>query len=236
MSGRDQIFGRIFKLRTPGQDIVELEDNSAAGAGPTLELRDDQFYLVDPATVTKRVRFDAGSVTAATTRVITVPDYDLNLGSGVGGLETWVDTGGVFATPIVLTVADSGKGYLLDDAAGLDFTLPEITAATVGMKFKFRLVTEVTSNSYRITAGAAADLYVGHVRIWDKDAATGDANALIGQFRPDLSNDIALTITGSDDTQGSLVGGSLTFEAITAARWFVSGDLIGDGTLATVFS
>lgn len=219
----------IFRNRYGNTDTWELTN-----AGK-LALRSTGFQVEDATDPTKVVAFDVSGVNAATTRTLAVPDYNVNLGSGAGRLEPWVSTGGAFATPIVLTAADSGKGYLLDDAAGLDFTLPAITAATVGMKFKFRLITEVTSNSYRITAGAA-DLLVGHVVIIDKDQAEGSTEALQQVFRPDGSDDLVITIAGADDTTGCLPGGWLELEAVSATRWFVRGALIGDGALATIFS
>jgi hypothetical protein len=203
--------------------------------GTVLAIPDSVLQIEDNSDSTKVLTFSVGGITAATTRTITVPDYDLTLGSGVGGLKTVVDTGGAFATPIVLTAADSGKHYLLDDAAGLDFTLPAIVTANVGMQFIFYLQTEPTSNSYRWTA-QAADLLIGQVVIYDKDVAEGSTEALLQIMRPDGSDDLITTITGTDDTQGSLVGGWLEFTAITATRWFVRGSLIGDGALATIFS
>lgn len=217
---------------------------------------DTTFYIADDSDNTKKLKFQLSGFTTATTRTITVPDASDTMVTltgtqtltnktltspaitgmtGMTGIRTVTDTGGAFATPIVLTAADSGKIYLLDDAAGLDFTLPAITSAEVGVTYSFRLITEVTSNSYRITAGAA-DLLVGHVLIFDKDAATGDTNALISIFRPDVSDDLVITIAGADDTKGSLVGGWLELEALTTTRWFVRGSLIGDGSLATIFS
>lgn len=151
------------------------------------------------------------------------------------GRKVIVDTGGAYATPIVLTAANSGNVYLLDDAAGLQFTLPAITDGVVGMTFGFRLVTEVTSNAYVITAGAA-DLLTGMVVMYDKDIAEGGTEALQQLFRPDGSDDLIITIAGTDDTTGSLVGGWLELEAISATRWFVRGELVGDGSLATIFS
>jgi hypothetical protein len=192
--------------------------------GTVLAIPDSVLQIEDNSDSTKVLTFSVGGITAATTRTITVPDYDLTLGSGVGGLKTVVDTGGAFATPIVLTAADSGKHYLLDDAAGLDFTLPAIVTANVGMQFIFYLQTEPTSNSYRWTA-QAADLLIGQVVIYDKDVAEGSTEALLQIMRPDGSDDLITTITGTDDTQGSLVGG-----------WLVRGSLIGDGALATIFS
>ncbi len=208
-----------------------LPHKARSVSGAVLEFLDTGFYVVDPSDTTKRVRIDAGAVTTATDVTLTVNDAGLTL----TGLRSVVDTGGAYATPIVLTAADSGKTYLLDDAAGLDFTMPTIAAANIGMNFRFVLQTEVTSNAYRFTA-EATDLYLGAVIIVDKDMATGDTNALLSVFRPDLSNDVILTIAGADDTKGSLVGGWLEFEAITASRWFVRGVLIGDGALATIFS
>lgn len=222
----DQITSNTVRFKTTGQ----------SGAANVLQIPDSTLQITDNADPTKVVVFSTGGLTAATTRTITVPDVDLNLGLSAGGKRTVVDTGGAFATPIVLTAADSGKTYLLDDAAGLDFTLPAIAAGTIGMTFRFLLQTEVTSNSYRITAGEATDLFLGHILMVDKDTATGDANALISLFRPDGSDDDALTIAGADDTTGALIGGAVTFEAITATRWFVTGVLIGDGSLATVFA
>jgi hypothetical protein len=145
------------------------------------------------------------------------------------------DTGGAFATPVVLTSAQSGRVILLDDAAGLDFTLPALAAADIGTHFLFLLTVEPTSNSYRITA-ASGDLLNGHVIIYDKDVAEGSTEALLQVFQANGSSHLVVTITGSDDTQGSLIGGWLEFTAISATGWFVRGSLIGDGALATPFS
>jgi hypothetical protein len=164
------------------------------------------------------------------------PVLSTSANNGSAGLrETVVDTGGAFATPIVLTAGDTGKTYLLDDAAGLDFTLPAIAAADVGIKYRFLVQVEPTSNSYRFTA-QAADLLLGRLVIIDKDMVEGSTEAVQQLNRPDGTDDLILTITGTDDTQGSLVGGSFTIEAITATRWWVEGVLIGDGALATNFS
>jgi hypothetical protein len=212
-----------------------LEQDTSTQVGfqdaKVLRLRDDDFYIVDPADTTKRVRIDAGALTTATDVTLTVTDSGLTS----TGMRTVVDTGGAFATPVVLTAADSGKSYLLDDAAGLDFTLPAIAAGQVGVHYRFYVVTTLTSNSYRFTA-QAADLLMGNVLIVDKDAATGDTNALISVFRPDQSDDLVLTIGGSADTSGRLTGGWFEIEAISLTRWFVKGILIGDGSLVTVFA
>jgi hypothetical protein len=196
---------------------------------------DDQFLICDPDDVTKCVRLDAGNVTTATTRVFSFPDASIT-GAGAAGTRASVyNTGGVYATPVVLTEADSNKLILLNDAAGLDFTLPAITASNLGITYRFRLLTTLSSNNYRMTA-QSGDLLFGHVVIYDKDAATGDTNALFSLFRPNGSSHLVVTIGGSADTSGRLTGGWIDFEALTATAWFVRGSLIGDGSLVTVFS
>ncbi len=218
------------------QDFVtEVSSNEMrANTGTVWEFPDNVLQISDGADTTKVAVFDASGITAGQTRTVTLPDADVTFG-GAGARRTVVDTGGAFATPVVLTAADSGKTILLDDVAGLDFTLPAITAANTGIFYRFYVQTTLTSNSYRFTA-QAADLLMGHVVIYDKDAATGDTNALFSVFRPDQSDDLVLTIGGSADTSGRLTGGWLEFESITATRWYVRGSLIGDGSLVTVFS
>jgi hypothetical protein len=198
---------------------------------------DNLVQFVDPSSPTKAVRIDAGSVTAGQTRVITAPDYDVSIGTGVGVKKSIVSQeAAVFATPTVLTAADSGKEYLLNVLTGAQFTLPIITASVVGSYYDFFVALAPTSNSYKVTGGQATDLMYGAVLVFDKDTATGDANALVSLFRPDLSNDNILTLASADATTGNLVGGSFRVQAESLLRWKVTGVLIGDGSLATIFA
>jgi hypothetical protein len=194
----------------------------------TNSVEDDDFYIVDGTDNTKRVAFSLGNLTTATDRTITLPDRDIDL-----GLVTVVDTGGAFATPIVLTAADSGKVYLLDDAAGLDFTLPAISASNVGMHFRFVIQTTNTSNSYRFTA-QAADLLIGGVWMVDTDAAYNSATRDALFAKPDGSDDLIMDLTS--DATGGMIGGDFEFLAITATRWWVSGTLAADGVVTNPFA
>ena len=111
-----------------------------------------------------------------------------------------------------------------------------IGAATdLGTHFTFLLVTEVTSNSYRMTA-ATGDLLNGHVMVVDKDVVEGSTEALMQIERPNGSSHLVLTIACADDTTGSLPGGWLEFTAISTTGWFVRGSLVADGALAAIFS
>lgn len=205
--------------------------------GTVHAFRADDLKIVDPTDVTKVAKLDVSAIATASEVTYTFPGSAFNFGTGVGGRGSYVDTAAdVFATPRVLTAADSNKTFLLNVLTGTDITLPIITAANVGMKFGFKIVLAPTSNSYRISAGQATDLLIGRVLMVDKDTATGDANALVSLFRADVSNDDVMTIGSADATTGNLVGGSFTIEAISLLRWWVEGVLIGDGSMVQVFA
>ncbi len=138
------------------------------------------------------------------------------------------DTGGAYATPIVLTAAQSGRVILVDDAAGLDFTLPAISSAEIGVKFEFLVTVTISSNLFRVTA-ATGDLLRGAIYMADFDTANTGA-----YFAADESNDLIFSCNGG--TTGGKKGTKVTFTAITATGWFVDGLVYGDGSLATPFA
>lgn len=210
------------------QDRVGRLFRQASGNQKTYLVDDDKLAFVDPDDTTKRVRLDAGAVTTATTRTLTLPDRDITLGGGDGSRLNVIDTGGAYATPIVLTTAQSGRTILSDDAAGLDFTLPAIAAVDVGTWYEFLVSVTITSNNLRVTA-ASGDLLRGGVSIQDFDTAN-----TIAYFTPDESDDLIFTMNGT--TKGGKKGSRVRFIAITATGWFVEGHLFGDGTLATPFA
>lgn len=142
-----------------------------------------------------------------------------------------IDTGGAYATPVVLTEAQSGSLILVDDAQGLDFTLPAITSSNIGMRFEFLVTVTITSNNFRVTA-AAGDLLNGGVTMIDFDAAYTAPQAVF--MEPDFSDDLIMTCNGS--TTGGKKGTRVVFEAVSATQWFVSGTVAADGVIATCFS
>lgn len=138
------------------------------------------------------------------------------------------DTGGAYATPIVLTEAQSGRTILCDDAAGLDFTLPAVAAAQVGTWYEFLVTVSITSNNLRVTA-ASGDLLRGAMPVFDFDTAN-----TVTYFTPDESDDLVFTFNGG--TKGGKKGSWVRFTAIHATGWFVHGIGFGDGSLATPFA
>jgi hypothetical protein len=215
------VIDRIFKLSPENSDNVTMEE------GATFSPEDDSFYVVGQADNTKRIKFDASGVTTATT--VTLPVTDAGLTNS--GLRTVVDTGGAFATPIVLTAADSGKIYLLDDAAGLDFTLPALAAAQVGIEYTFFVTVTNTSNSYRFTA-ASGDLLRGNLLLIDTNAAYTAPQAVAEG--PNESSHLVLDLTS--DATGGMIGGWFTITAISATGWFLRGVLQADGTITSPFA
>lgn len=202
----------------------DLVDALAAG---TLNLQvedltvDDDLSVGDDLTV-------GGDATVTGTLGVTGA---VTLSSTLNYKSQVTDTGGAFATPIVLTTAQSGRLILVDDAAGLDFTLPAIGASDIGTWFEFLVTVSVTSNSFRVTAGAG-DLLNGGVLAIDFDAAYTAPQAAF--YEPDFSDDLIMTCNGT--TTGGKKGTRIKFEAVSATQWFVTGTLVGDGVLATPFS
>lgn len=202
------------------QDRVGRLFQQVSGNQKAYKVLDDRLLFVDPADQTKAVRLDAGGVTAATTRVITVPDFDFTLG-GAGSRESVLLGSGNLA----LTAAMSGA--VIEAAAAEGFTLPAITAASAGINFEFVVITTATSLTVTAQAG---DLLVGGVSVMSTSAgAENDA------FSADGVDDLIFTMNGT--TQGGIVGSWVKFTAgTTGARWLVRGGLIGSGTLVTPFS
>ena len=167
----------------------------------------------------------SGTLAATSTLAVTGAS---TLSGAVNYKRQVTTTGGAYATPIVLTEAQSGRVILVDDAAGLDFTLPAIAAAQIGTHFRFLVTTTITSNNFRVTA-ATGDLLNGAVWLADFDTANTGA-----YFAANGSSHLVITCNGS--TTGGKKGTWLDMTAISATGWFVQGVMFGDGTLATPFS
>lgn len=122
-----------------------------------------------------------------------------------------------------LTAEQSGALVLLGVASGATVTLP---TAAEGMQFSIGVTVSRTSNSYKIITAGATQFLLGAYMAGDATIATsGDV------FTLDGSTHVAMTIDG--DTKGGLIGGLLTFTALSATQWYVEGLVVGTGTMAT---
>jgi len=127
-------------------------------------------------------------------------------------------------TSVGLTAAQSGSIIVLDSGAAAAFTLPN---AVPGLYYEFWIAAD-TNASTTITANAS-DFFEGSVMTWadDTDAvpfvSVGDGSA----------DDV---ITLAPTTTGGSGGGYLKLLCQTADKWVCHGNLIGNGTLADIFS
>ena len=125
-----------------------------------------------------------------------------------------------------LLAKEAGSLCLNDRAAGIVWTLP---APVEGMTFEFSTTVVRTSNAYKIITNSASVFLLGAVMAGDATIATsGDI------FTADGSTHVALTIDG--DTKGGFVGESIRLTAISATQWYITGLVIGTGTMATGFA
>ncbi len=120
----------------------------------------------------------------------------------------------------------SGGVYMLSKVDGLTVALPVITAATVGMRFKFHIGLTCTSVGYVITAGAGSTM-LGMVygTIAHPDAGN-DA-----QWNIATSTNNTLTLGAT--TACGLAGGWVEFTAVSTTVWAVNGMVLGSGTISS---
>lgn len=109
-------------LATPTSAVSYGLVTRADTSTPAME--DDELIVVDPADPTKRIRLDAGNVTAGQTRVLTAPDRDINLGATANA-----QTG----TTYTVVAADYGKVLTFTNAGAITVSLT--AAATLGSGF-----------------------------------------------------------------------------------------------------
>lgn len=152
----------------------------------------------------------------------------LGYGSGDGCIATGLHRE-VIAEAVAtrtLLAEESRALCLFDRAAGVVYTLP---TPVKGMQFEFSVSVSRTSNSHKIITSAATVFILGAYMAGDAAIATsGDV------FTGDGTTHVSIAIDG--DTKGGLVGGCLTFTALSATQWFVSGDVVGTGTMVTAFA
>jgi hypothetical protein len=141
------------------------------------------------------------------------------------------DTDAVVEVAVAAYTVDSnqdGAFFYLNLAGGITLTLPPATAANVGFNCKIAVKTKF-SGTLTIITGSTSDLFEGGIMLVDPITA-GDT----AFFQPDLTDDYK--ITADADTKGRDKGGLIDIKITAANRVFVSGTLVGDGTLVTPFA
>ncbi len=141
-------------------------------------------------------------------------------GCAVVGLHKDVTaSGGATRT---LLPAESGASQLFDSASGIVYTLPP---PIVGREFEFFVTTTITSNSAKIITDSATTFLLGEVLTYTTATASGAGFAFNG------TTHVACTMNGT--TTGGVIGTWIRVKAISATQWFISGLIVGSGTIAT---
>lgn len=126
---------------------------------------------------------------------------------------------------LVLTKEQNGCTILLNTAAGSDVILPP---SEIGLTYKFKILTKVTSNDYSINTFSAKDLLLGGVQL--HSTSTLDK---VTQFSPDGSDDDVMSMNGT--TTGGDVASSFIITCISTERWYIEGIVTGTGVFTTPF-
>lgn len=131
---------------------------------------------------------------------------------------------------VVLTEAQSGGLVVMDKTDGSLTTLPEATAANIGMCFDFIWPASYASGTQKIITGNASDFIVGTIRMFDSDTLTDPLSVVTFNG----STHIAVLIDAVTD--GGLLGSALRLEAISATQWLISGTLHHSGAVSSPVS
>lgn len=123
---------------------------------------------------------------------------------------------------------ESGSTIVLDKVDGTVFTLPE---AKPGMTYEFITHKAVTSNSHKIITNitTSTPVIIGAV-----DSMSVVDNSVKGFQSLGATANCSVTMNGT--TTGGRVGTRLVVTAISSGTWFVTGLVVGSGTLATPFA
>jgi hypothetical protein len=122
---------------------------------------------------------------------------------------------------------ESGALCMFDVATGLVYTLP---TPVEGMEFEFGYsVSRTSTNAYKIITAAATEFLLGAYVALDPTIATsGDV------FTGNGTSHVALTLDA--DTEGGIIGGLIRVTAISATQWYITGQVVGTGTMTTGFA
>lgn len=135
---------------------------------------------------------------------------------------------------LTLTVADHAGRIIKTNDASLILTLPTISASTTdtgdttnnqGAVFTIFIETAATAVAIK-TDGT--DKFVGSLGMSDTDTASA-----VTAYAPGAANDV-INLNGT--TTGGIAGSWVRITALTTAKYFVEGMLLGSGTVATPFA
>lgn len=131
-----------------------------------------------------------------------------------------------------LTTAQSGALCLFNNATGFTYTLPAITANTVGTWFEFECAVTNTGTVAKVITDAATTFLLGAVWLGVSDT-TPAAGPGPKSYACNGTTHRAINQGGSDTTTGGVIGSCFKVTAISATQWVIEGFLLGAGTIAS---
>lgn len=144
------------------------------------------------------------------------------------GQHRQVITGVASTATRILLPKDSGALCIFDQAAGLQYTLPAPSTLQIGAFFEFGTLVSVTSNSAKVLTDATTTFLVGSISIQTIATVTPAGFSANGTT--------IRSVNGNGTTTGGLIGDGFRVTLINTTQWYVTGLMIGSGTLATPFA
>jgi hypothetical protein len=148
---------------------------------------------------------------------------------------------------ITLDVANYAGKIIRTNDATLVITLPTINSDAnpttsgpgedpnnlnnVGTSYTFFV--ETTASALTIRTDGTTDKFVGSLAVVDTDSGGTTTQNVAYAFAPAASNDF-INLNGT--TTGGVAGSMITVTVLAAAKYMVSGVLLGTGTVATPFA
>ena len=123
-----------------------MADLAAMNAGT--DSIQDTFTLADPSDDTKKIRFDAGSVTASNTRVLTAPDADITI-AGLSVAQEFTATQNFDATTLTdgATISwDASANQVTSVTLGGNRTLAAPTNMVDGASYVLQVIQDSTGS------------------------------------------------------------------------------------------
>jgi len=131
-----------------------------------------------------------------------------------------------------LTTAQSGALCLFNNATGFTFTLPAITANTVGTWYEFMCSVTNTATVAKVITDSASTFLLGEIWL-GVDNTTPAAGPGPKAYALNGTTHRAINQGGADTTTGGVIGSYFKVTAISTTQWMVEGFLVGAGTIAT---
>jgi len=185
----------ISNLDNAMREIMSQLADVNAGTSPLA----DTFCVADPADLTKKVRIDAGGVTAGQTRVLTMLDANLTLGTMAGQSAGAVAiTGGAFNGTVGATTPGTGafttliaQGTTLTGNMLISKASPTITFTSTGTGSD----SSISENGAGLTYAAdSGNEVASSFHIWTVD---GTQSAALNASALTLGTNVALAFAGT---------------------------------------